>query len=199
MTVALLACSPEIISYQAVPRRLCPGDSTQLRWRVKGTATLSSAPPVPGLGSVRSTDSALFTPSQSTVFTITADRFGKRAFARQEVTLLDPGIARTIVDTTGALGSDSLQAIARLDSAVWDSKARVKEVFGRSGRALVVMHGGRRAVLAGDAAGSSALRGTPLGGDWVIHAPLRTSEVIGDSTHPPPLLLQLAVQFACIL
>ena len=194
---ASLACSPEIVSYQAVPRRLCPGDSTWLRWRVKGSATLSSEPPVPGLGRVRSVDSALFGPSQSTVFTLTAHRFGSQKFARQEVTLLDPTSPRTIVDTTGALGVDSLQTIAQLDTAVWDPKARVHEVFGKSGRALVVIHAGLRAVLVSDAAGSITLRDTPLGGDWVIHAPLRPGEVIGDSAHGPPDRLRLLVHFAC--
>ena len=92
---------------------------------------------------------------------------------------------------------DSLQAIAQLDTTVWDWRARVNEVFGRSGRPLVVTHAGRRAVLASDPAGSTVLRDTPLGGDWVIHAPLLPGEVIGDSTHAPPDHLRLLVHFVC--
>ena len=192
-----LACSPQIVSYQAVPRRLCPGNSTLLSWSVKGTATLAAEPGLPGTGDVRSTDSARFTASQTTVFTLTVRRHGKTVFARQEVTLLDPAAPPTLADTTGALGSDSLQVIARWDSTVWDSHARVLEVLGGSGRELAVGHAGRWALVAADGTPSSTLRDTPLAGDWVIHAPLTGGEVIGDSVHPPPPRLRLAVRFSC--
>jgi len=193
----MLACSPKVVSYQAVPRRLCPGGSTLLRWSVKGTAVLSADPSLPGVGPVRSNDSARFSPAQTTTFTLTAERHGKSAFARQEVRVLDATTPSTIVDTTGALGGDSVQAIAHLDSAVWDAHARVVDVFGRSGRPLVVEHAGARAALAGDTQGSDALRGTAIGGDWIMHAPLLAGEVIGDATRPPPDRLRVSVHFTC--
>jgi hypothetical protein len=191
------ACSPEVMSYQATPRRLCPGSSTWLRWSVKGNATLSAEPPLEQNRAVGANDSVLISPLRSTVFTLTAVRFGKRAFARQEITLLDPSVPRTIADTASAIGSDSLEAIARLDTMVWDSKALVRRVVGRSGRALVVLHGGKRAQLADDSVGSIALAGTRLGGVWVMHAPLLVGDVIGDSTHAPPDRLRLLVHFDC--
>ncbi len=192
-----LACSPRIASYQAVPRRLCAGSSTLLSWSVKGRATLTAEPALLGTGDVRATDSARFTPQQTTVFTLTVRRLGKTKFARQEVSLLDPATPPTVADTTGALGADSLQVIARWDSTVWDSRARVLEVFGRSGRKLAVRHAGRLALVAADDAPSSTLRDTPLAGDWVIHAALADGEVIGDSTHPPPPRLRLGIRFSC--
>lgn len=191
-----LTCSPQIVSYEAVPRRLCLGSSTLLRWSVKGNTTLAGEPSLGGTGDVRSTDSARFTPPQTTVFTLTARRRGKVAFARQEVSLLDPNSPPTIVDTTGALGSESLQVVARWDSAVWDSRARVREVFSRSGRELIVRHAGRVALVAADGAASGALRDTPLAGEWIIHAALADGEVIGDSIHPPPAHLRLGVRFS---
>jgi len=197
VAVAIVACSPEVVSYQALPRRLCPGGSTLLRWSVKGNATLSAEPALPGVGPVRSADSARFRPTEITTFTITAERFGKSAFARQEVSILDSSRLSTIGAMTAALGVESLQTIARLDSTVWDARMQVVEVFGRSGRPLVVRHGGRQALLAGDASGSVALRGTGIVGDWTIHAPLGPGEVIGDSTHAPPDRLHLAVRFTC--
>ena len=146
---------------------------------------------------MRATDSARFTPLQTTVFTLTARRHGTTAVARQEVSVLDPETPPTLADTTGALGSDSLQVIARWDTTVWDSRARVVEVFGRSGRRLAVQHAGRVALVSADTVASSALRDTPLAGDWVIHAPLNDGEVIGDPTHPPAPRLRLGVRFSC--
>jgi hypothetical protein len=192
-----LSCSPQVVSYQAVPRRLCPGSSTLLTWSVKGSATLAAEPPIPGTGDVRSTDSARFTPLQTTVFTLTARRHGTTAYARQEVSVLDPATPPTLADTTGALGTDSLQVIARWDSTLWDSRARVADVFGRSGRWLAVRHAGRWALVSSDGVASRALRDTPLAGDWVIHAPLEVGEVIGDPTHPPAARLRLGVRFYC--
>ncbi len=168
-----------------------------LRWSVKGSALLAAEPALPGVGPVRPVDSARFSPTQTTTFTLTAERFGKSAFARQEVRVLDATSPSAIVDTAGALGVDSLQTVAHLDSATWDANARVVDVFGQSGRPLVVRHAGGQAVITSDAQASAALRGTRIGGDWMIHAPLVAGEAIGDPTHPPSDRLRLSVHFTC--
>ena len=196
MMASAATCSAQVLSYEAMPSRLCAGDSTTLRWHVRGNATLTAEPSISGLPNADAVDSARVSPMLTTVFTLAIQRSSKKFYARQEVVILDPNSPRTLVDIATPLGSDSIETILRLEPRIWDTKARVITVTARSGRPLAVTHDGRRVTLT-DAAASNELQGTPLSGVWIIHAPLQPGEVMGDSVHPPPDRLRLVVQFGC--
>src|SRR5438477_2192193 len=136
--------SAQVLSYEAVPSRLCLGDTATLRWRVRGNATLTAEPPISGLPDADAVDSVRLSPTVGTVFTLAVRRSSKKFYARQEVVILDPNSPRTLVDVATPLGADSIQTILRLEPQIWDSKARVIAVIARSGRPLAITHDGRR-------------------------------------------------------
>jgi hypothetical protein len=193
---SMAACGPQIVSFEASPRRLYTGQSTTLSWNVKGEAVLLAEPPLAGTGAIPATGSQSFAPCEKTAFKIIAMRNGKEAVAKQDVFTFATEEEKQIVIMTQP-GGDGLIAIGILPPALWDDLVRIDTISGQSHRPLWVWHEGHEVSLTDDMIASDQMHGLKVSGRWEIHAGLQPGEVMRNPDHAPPDRLSILVHLSC--
>jgi hypothetical protein len=177
----LAACSPKIQQFEVTPRRICAGTPVTITFKVRGS---------PHLTAERRGGAA----SDTTTYTIVATGHGDSAYSKMDVITF--GSDQILSFTTDMLGHDSLVARDTLAADAWGGM-QIAEVFADSTRGLVLIHGGKSAVLTSGGAAQSDWRGQPVSGAWELHAGLLHGEIPGNPAHQPPAHLYLRMSVAC--
>jgi hypothetical protein len=176
-------CKPSISSFSVTPRRICPGDTVDIRFKAKGEPRLS----VVSRGSEA---------EDTTTYTLMVEKRKKLAFARQDVVRVRAGRPRDLLFMVTRAANDSVEAVDTLSGSNWESSLRVNTLATNQGRPVRVRHGGREATLEGNGSPSSAFTGLTFAGPWELAAALLPGESVGGAT-PPPERFRLSATVAC--
>ena len=178
------ACGPKIHDFKVEPRRICAGDTVRITFKTRGK---------PHLIAVRRPGSV----TDTTTYIVVAESHGKIAYSPADVVTFSPAAEPSLTFSTDLLGQDSLTAVDTLSVEAWPDHVRLDQVSSASGRALVLRHAGKEAVVAAGNEGSGAWRGLPVSGQWELHAGLLPGETPGDPAHAPPTHLKLRISLSC--
>lgn len=196
VALGVLACgSAEIESFTAEPRRVCAGDTVEVRWQSTGEARLTSDPALPAADVTAPSDTLHIALEERTLFRLSA--VDGQDYAEQEVVVYAGERQDTLAGSTSAVGDSALTASFEIPEDVWADILRIKGARSLSDRPLTVRHEGREAIILSDTMASGALRGMTVGGNWKLQAPLVEGEVMGDPDNPPPAQLLLLVNLEC--
>lgn len=192
----LSACGgPTVQSFEVDPRRVCEGDTVEIRWRATDEARLTSEPALSVAGTVAASDTLRVVPDEQTRFRLSM--VDGRDYDEQTV-LVYAGTERdTLGGSTTAVGDSAVAASFEVPSDKYADVLRIARAVNLSGRRLTVRHNGRQAVLPADTMRSDALDGWAPEGSWKLRAPLVTGEVMGDPDRSPPENLWLRVDLTC--
>jgi hypothetical protein len=177
------ACGPNIKEFTVTPRHICVGDTVHISFNARGAPYLTTV----------SRDSAAV---RTTRYRLVAEARGKRAFREVDVTVFSDSAAPTLAFDTDTLGTDSLRALGTLPADSWPDLLRIETISVDSSRSVRVIHRGRSGVLLPGETGST-WAGTPVSGEWEVHAPILPGEEIGSTARHPPTHLQLRVAVRC--
>jgi hypothetical protein len=180
---AMSGCRPSIDSFSVTPRRICVGDTVNIRFKTSGQPRLTVVS--------RGGD-----PEDTTTYTLVSEKRKKLAFARQDVIRVRPGRPRDLLFMVTAARNDSVQAAKTLSGDAWESSLRLKTLATTMGRPVRIRHADREAVLVGNGTPSAAFTGLAFAGPWELAAPLLPGESIGGAS-PPPDRFRLTATVAC--
>jgi len=195
--ITMAACAPKIVSFEASPKLVCEGQSTRVSWKVRGSAVLSSEPPLPGIGTVEPVGSQRFTLAKTTTFAIKAMRNNREALFEQVVFTLPSTMEKEIVIRIKPDGDGGLVGAETLTPLILDDFMRVETIRGLSDRSMKVLHEGYEVSLPADGTPSEGMRGTRFTGLWEVHAERLPGEKITEPTHAPPDSLRFLVRLRC--
>ena len=123
---------------------MCAGDTVRLTFKTRGT---------PYLLAVRHGTAT----ADTTSYVLVVEAGGKRAYSPVDVVTFSPAAQPALAFDTDLLGRDSIAARDTLSAETWPDALRLDRVFADSGRALVVRHAGKEALV--DPARTGASRG----------------------------------------
>lgn len=189
----------EDLSFEVLPRRICRGDTVELRWdEAEDRARLTARPVVPGTRQVDEEGSLRVALNDTTLFRMIAVSDGDTATAAHEVAVFSSGVSKRFAFPTAPLGDSSLVAEGTTADGVWAERIRIGRVAGLDGRDVTVQHAGREATLPADSTLLTAFRGTRVGGPWRLVAPILSHEHLGDPRRAPPARLHLRATLLCL-
>ena len=194
--LGLFGCKPTIHSFRADPNVICPGSAVRLGWDASSGGEITSAPPLPGLGSVPATGTQEVRPTAPTRFRLEAHNLWGGAAREVDVDVraaanAPKSIGASIADPSARCEDGILSVEVVPPEGAWDEHARVGEVEVPQAvsRHYHVEHEGRSAEL-DPGVRSAAFAGLPVRGRWLLSTPLGPGETCGPEL-PRNLLIDI--------
>lgn len=186
---------PTVQSFEVAPRRVCEGDTVEIRWQATDEARLTSEPDLPVAGTVAASDTLRVVPVEQTRFRLSV--VDGQDYDEQTVLVYGGTERDTLGHSTSAVGDSAVTASFEVPSDKYADVLRIQKAENLSGRRLTVRHAGHQAVLPADTMPSDALNGWAPEGSWELRGPLVAGEVMGDPDRPPPENLSIRVDLEC--
>lgn len=167
-------CSGPTLKFAATPRFVCSGMTTTLTWDTNGHAQLSAEPPAAGVGSapgdIPSQGHRQVALDKTTKFTLKAQRSGKEAIGRQEVTFIATSEPHRIQVDAKTCDNGAVVFAADVPAQTFPDVVRVGELSLSAplGNDLVIEHGASSALITAGQTKTSALAQTSLVGHWRV-------------------------------
>ena len=193
-------CDAAVNKFVASPHYVCTGVPVQLEWKVTGSATMKSTPPLRDLpdGPVAAEGKATVTPRAATSVEIDVTRFlGNPTSSIQQIRMMAPHAPETL--SVSIADRSTTCTDGRLSSTVharnFASQVTVATVAVRPGddRTYEVQHAGVDKTVAPGAL-DTAWAATPILGDWVLTTVLRPGEACGAPSLPSTLGVLVTTQ-----
>ena len=201
LAVSLAACNASVDQFTASAHYMCPGRQVQLAWRVTGSGTMRSLPPLASLpdGPVDDQGHATVAPMASTSVELHVTRFlGHPTSSTQELRVLGPSptpepLAVSLADPSSGCGDGKVWATVHPQHFSNDLKVATVSSHAGDSRTYDVLHAGVHATVS---PGTTATQfaGFPIMGDWVFTSPLRSGEACGTPTLPRSLVVDAFTQ-----
>lgn len=196
LVVAVVACAnPTVQSFDVEPRRVCQGDSVEIRWQATGEARLTTEPNLPVVGTVVARGTLQARPEERTLFRLSM--LEGQDYAEQTVQVYADSEQDTLSGSTSPVGDSAVVAHFEVPADKYADLLRIDRAVNLTGRPLSIQHESRTAVLPADTAPSDLLDSWTPGGGWTLQGPLVSGEVMGDPNRPPPRHLRLRVRLTC--
>lgn len=193
-----IATAQEDLAFEVTPRRICKGETVQVRWsEAEDRGALLTEPTIEGRGAVGEEGSLRPSLRDSTLFRMLAIAGDDTTRSIQEVAVFNDGQRNPIVFSLRAVGDSEIGASETLRADVWSPKVRIGTLASHAGRRVTVRHAGREAVLAADSTPSKSFRGVPIRGGWRVRAPVLPGEELGHAEKAPPTRLHLMARIVC--
>lgn len=168
-------CSgPPAVKFAATPRFVCTGMSTTLTWETSGHTKLSAEPAVADVSNVPADipnkGERQVAVDKSTTFTLKAERNGKEAVGRQEITFIATAEPHRIQVDAKTCDNGAVVFAADIPAGTWPDVIRVGEVSLSAPLAndLVIEHGPSSAIITAGQTKTAALSNTALVGHWRV-------------------------------
>ena len=192
------SCAPEIISFQAIPKRICVGQQTTLSWDIRGNGNLKiKNTQLVGNNSVPQQGSAVYMLLETTTFELRAMKKGKDdKYEVEGVKIVSDGNEVPVVlDIEETIIDNQLIAMQTPREDLWGNVEIGSIHSNEAERVIHVVYGGREVILSTDGTKSNKLEGLKMGGLWKIYAELLPGESIENSDLP--VNFQIIVSISC--
>lgn len=191
--VCLLAgCAARVKSFSAVPRHVCAGEPVHIQWNVVGSASVTVTPPDAGLvdGPVASEGQATIRPAATTKVALHVTRMlGRSTTSTQEIQVTSAPrkpqvLAASMGDSDAQPGCAGGKAWATVhaDRFAPDLKVSTVAAYPGDSRIYDVRHAGLDVAVA-PGSPATALRDTPIAGDWILTVPLSPGQTCATIPH----------------
>ena len=201
LAVSFAACNASVDQFTASAHYMCPEQQVQLAWRVTGSGTMKSVPPLASLpdGPVDDQGQVTVAPMASTSVELHVTRFlGHPTSSTQELRVLGASptpepMAVSLADPSAGCGNGNVWATVHAQRFSNDLKVATASSHAGDGRTYTVAHAGVQATVSPGAL-STQFAGLPILGDWVLTSPLAAGEVCGTPTLPRSLVVDVFTQ-----
>jgi hypothetical protein len=201
LTVPIAACDASVDQFTASAHYICSGQQVQLTWRVTGSGTMRSVPPLASLpdGPVADNGQATVAPATTTNVELHVTRFlGHPTSSTQELRVLSASptpepLGVSIADPSAGCSDGKVWATVHPQHFSGDLKVETVASHTGDGHTYDVRHAGLQGTLT---PGSTATQfaGLPIMGDWVLVALLLPGETCGTPTVPRSLIVDVFTQ-----
>jgi hypothetical protein len=200
-TVSIAACNARVDQFTASAHYVCPGQQVQIGWRVTGSGTMKSVPPVASLpdGPVDDEGQATVTPTMTTNVELHVTRFlGHPTSSTQELRVLGGSptpepLTVSLADPSAGCGDGKVWATVHPQHLSNDLKVATVSSHPGDSRTYDVAHAGVHAAVS-PGTGATQFAGMPIMGDWVLTSPLAARESCGTPTLPRSLVVDVFTQ-----
>jgi hypothetical protein len=197
----LAACDARIDQFTASAHYVCAGQPVQLVWRVTGSGTMKSTPPLASLpdGPVSDEGQATVAPTATTNVELHVTRFlGHPTSSPQKLRVLGASatpepLAVSLADPSAGCGNGKVWATVHPQRFSSDLKVATVSSHAGEGRTYDVAHAGVHATV-DPGTTATQFAGLPLMGDWVLPSPLAAREACGTATLPRSLVVDVFTQ-----
>jgi hypothetical protein len=189
-------CAPAIYSFHANPRRVCGGDSVALDWKASTDGKLSVALPKGASASVPAEGTASVQPTAVVRLHLEVTNLWGSAGRDNDIEILTGRsipVGQSVADPSATCAGSTLGVTATAPAEAWSAKALVGDVvpLAEDKHTYHIEHAGVKADLAPGGT-SSAFKGTPVAGAWLLSLTLLDGEKCGAQSVPHNLGIQLA-------
>ena len=197
----LAACDARVDQFTASAHYLCSGQQVQLAWRVTGSATVKSTPPLASLpdGPVPDEGNATVAPSSTTNVELHVTRFlGHPTGSTQELRVLSASatpepLTVSLADPSAGCADGKVWATVHPQHFSSDLKVATVSSHRGDSRTYDVGHGNVHAMVSPGAT-PTEFAGMPVVGDWFLSSPLGPGEACGTATLPRNLVVDVFTQ-----
>ncbi len=199
--VVLLACDARVDQFSASLHYICPGQQVQLAWRVTGSGSMKSTPPLASFpdGPVDDEGQATVAPVATTTIVLHVTRFlGHATSSPQELRMLGPSttpepLSVSLADSSAGCRDGKVWATVHPQRFSNDLKVATVAPHAEDGRTYDVAHGGVHATVRPGTI-ATAFAGMPIVGDWILTSTLAPGEACGTPTLPRSLNVDVFAQ-----
>jgi hypothetical protein len=196
-------CDASVDQFAPSARYICAGQTVHLSWKVTGTATMTSTPPVAGLpdGPVSAQGEAAIAPQVTTSVQLHVTRFlGNPTSSVQQIDVLQSPqtpepLTVSLADPSAGCGNGKVWATVHAKAFSNSVKVATVGVRPNDQRTYQISHGGIDGTVAPGAT-STPWAGSPIVGDWVLTSPLLSGESCGPTL---PANLGVDVFTQCVI
>lgn len=203
ITALILGCDARVDQFTASLHYVCPGQQVQLAWRVTGSGSMRSTPPLAALpdGPVSDEGQGAVSPTATTNVVLHVTRFlGHPTSSTQELRMLGPPttpepLAVSLADPSAGCRDGKAWATVHPQHFSNDLKVATVSSHTGDGRTYDVAHGGIHATVRPGTI-ATEFAGMPIVGDWLLTSPLAPGEACGTPTLPRSLIVDVFTQCA---
>jgi hypothetical protein len=196
-----LGCDARVDQFSASAHYVCPGQQVQLVWRVTGSGSMKSTPPLAALpdGPVSDEGQATVAPTTTTSIVLQVARFlGHPTSSTQELRVLGPSttpepLTVSLADSSAGCGDGKVWATVHPQRFSNDLKVATVSPHTGDNRTYDVAHGGVHATVSPGTI-ATQFAGMPIMGDWTLTSPLAPGESCGTPTLPRSLIVDAFTQ-----
>ena len=196
-----VACDASVDRFTASAHSVCPGQPVQIAWRVTGSATVTSKPPLAALpdGPVDEQGHVTVAPTTTTNIELSVTRrLGRPTASTQELAVRGASsapepLAVSLADPSAGCGDGKVWATVHARRFSRTLAAAAVSSHAGDGRTYDVTHAGVTATVSPGVT-ARQFAGMAILGDWVLTSPLAAGEACGTPTLPRSLVVDVFTQ-----